>query len=79
MRGKQFNFNGFSEMIQTFFSPYRQVYLSVRGWKSKNSDQLIVTLYMYTIYLSLFTQTADPIIQNPFRVTHYTSSFDIIP
>ena len=39
----------------------------------KGSNQLFVTQYMYTIYLSLCTQTADP---NPFRGTHGISRIE---
>ena len=42
-------------------------------WPSleNGSDQLIVPLHIYTIYISLFSQTADP---NHFRGTHCSST-----
>ena len=42
---------------------------------SELRDQLIVSLYMYTIYLSICTQTAVPNFPHPFRGTHSTCTF----
>ena len=64
--------------LRELFQHSRRIYIYLLCYRpslEKGSDQMIVTLYTYSINLFLCSQTADP---NPFRGTHCSFYTDVI-